>query len=165
MKSSSLTRLLSRLHEAPESPTVSAMLFPSASARVRARLKEELRSRDISQRELADALTKSTGDYWTQSRVGKVLNGNVELRVDDADAIAKVAGIFLSEAVRDRGLEFYAEMTPTELRVLERLRREPDILDGVLILLRLRPGPRPPERPAKPKRGRPLTSAAEKIRP
>lgn len=136
-----------------------AMKPPHTSDRVRARLKEELRARDISQRELADALSRHTDDYWTQSKVGKVLNGNVELKVDDADAIAKVAGIFLTEAVRDRGLEFYAEMTPTELRVLERMRQRPNLLHGILMILDMGHLPEsavPPK--LRPKRGRPLNS-------
>src|SRR3990167_6068475 len=127
------------------------------SNRVRARLKEELHARDISQRELADALSKQTDEYWTQSKVGKVLNGNVELKVDDADAIAKVAGIFLTEAVRDRGLEFYAEMTPLELRVLERIRQRPTLLHGLLMILDMAPTPRA-VKPDRPKRGGPLLS-------
>jgi len=130
---------------------------PKASTRVRERLREELRARDITQRELADALSKQTDDYWTQSKVGKVLTGHVELKVDDADAIAKVAGIFLTEAVRDRGLEFYAEMTPTELRILERLRQRPQVLQGVMMILDMVPTPRA-VKPDRPKRGGPLLS-------
>lgn len=133
--------------------------------RVCERLKEELKARDISQRELAEALTKETGELWTQPKIGKLLNGNVRLTVNDADAIAKVAGIFLTEAVRDRGLEFYAEMTPTELRVLERLRQRPGVLQAVMVLLDISPvanafTPKPP----RPKVGRPLTSASGKPR-
>ena len=137
----------------------------TASARVRQRLKDELQAVGISQRELADELSKQTNEYWTQSKVGKVLNGNVELKVDDVDAIAKVAGIFLSEAVRDRGLEFYAEMTPTELRVLERLRRRTGALQGVMLLLDM---PITTDAsapvPKRPKRGRPLNSEIAKRR-
>jgi transcriptional regulator with XRE-family HTH domain len=144
------------------------MKRPTTADRVRGRLKDELNARDISQRELADALSKQTDDYWTQSRVGKVLNGNVELKVDDADAIAKVAGIFLTEAVRDRGLEFYAEMTPTELRILERMRQRPNLLQGIMLILDIAPlgsvGGTDIGRPLRPKRGGPLKSDAQKQR-
>ncbi len=129
----------------------------SASARVRARLKDELQSRAISQRELADALSKQTAEFWTQSRVAKVLGGHVELKLDDVEAIARVAGIALSEAVRDRGLEFWAEMTPTEVRILERLRQRPHIREALLLLLDVHQ-PSVPDLHPKPKRGRPLNS-------
>lgn len=132
--------------------------MPTTSQRVRDRLREELKARDITQRELADALSKQTREFWTQSKVAKVLGGHVELKVDDADAIAKVAGIFLTEAVRDRGLEFYAEMTPTELRILERLRQRPNVLHGIMAILDMVPGPQV-IKPDRPKRGRPLNSA------
>lgn len=130
-----------------------------ASARVRARLKEELHARDISQRELADALSKLTGHTWTQSKVGKVLTGAVELKVDDVDAIAKVAHIYLSEAVRDRGLEFYAEMTPTELRMLEKMRQRPAVLHAIMLLLEMKPPDTISSREPKPRRGGPLKYA------
>lgn len=135
-----------------------------ASDRVRLRLKEALKAQDISQRELADGLSRTTDEFWTQSRVAKVLNGNVELKVDDVDAIAKVAGIFISEAVRDRGLEFYAEMTPTELRILERIRQKPNTLQGLMLLLDMQSHSEPRPVSNKPKRGRPLNSAIEKRR-
>lgn len=134
----------------------------TTSDRVRARLREELRARDISQRELADTLSKQTGEFWTQSKVAKVLGGHVELKVDDADAIAKVAGIFLTEAVRDRGLEFYAEMTPSELRVLERMRQRPHLMHGIMILLEISQAPPGTKTPPKPQRGRPLSSVSHK---
>lgn len=134
-----------------------------ASARVRQRLRDELRSRGISQRELADTLSKQTSEFWTQSKVQKVLTGVVELKVDDVEAIAKVAGIFLSEAVRDRGLEFYAEMSPTELRVLERLRKKPETIHGLMMLLDMaHPANLTAPVTKRRKRGRPLTSELHK---
>lgn len=138
----------------------------TASARVRARLADELRARNITQRECAERLTAETGELWTQSRIGKVLNGAVELRVDDVEAIARVAGIFLSEAVRDRGLEFYAEMTPLELRVLERIRQKPTTLNALLVLLDLSPAitASQPSVSKQRKRGRPLDSEIAKKR-
>jgi transcriptional regulator with XRE-family HTH domain len=135
------------------------MKTPPASQRVRLRLKEELAARDISQRELAEILTQQTEDEWTQSTVGKVLNGNVELTVDDADAIAKALRLFLTEAVRDRGLEFYAEMTPTELRLLEMIRKDANLRQGFLIIAGLSaPAEIHREAKLKRKRGRPLNS-------
>lgn len=154
------------LQRRPFPPTMGpSVRSDRASERVRLRLQEELRAKDISQRTLADRLSDITEETWTQSKVGKVLNGHVELKVDDVDAITKVLGLFISEAVRDRGLEFYAEMTPTELRILERIRRRPEIMQAVMVLLDI---PAVTEFaatvPKKRKRGRPLNSEIAKRR-
>lgn len=108
----------------------------TTSDRVRKRLRDEIEARGISQRAIADKLTGLTGEIWTQSKVGKVLTGYVELKIDDADHIANASGITLTEAVRDRGLEFYAELTPSEMRVIELLRRRgPLFLTALLTIL------------------------------
>lgn len=141
----------------------------TASDRVRALLKDELRARDISQRELAEKVERLTGEQWTQGRIGKVLNGDVELKVDDLDYISRAIGIFLSEAVRDRGLEFYAEMTPTELRLLSIYRRKPQpFKDAIQILHDMTPVAVTPKLDTpvqkRPKRGRPQNSELAKKR-
>lgn len=136
-----------------------------ASDRARARLREELAARGIGQQALADALTALTGDDWTKSKVNHVLNGHVQLLIDEADAIANVCKLYLTEVVRDRGLEFYAEMTPTELRILERLRQRPNLLQAIMLILDIAPVGQPDlGRPARPKRGRPLNSEIQKKR-
>lgn len=145
------------LHRKDLFPTVIAM---TAADRTRRRLKEELDARGISQRDLADILSRRDTEIWTQSKLGKILNGRVELKVEDVDLIARAAGINLTEAVRDRGMEFCAEMTPSELRVLERLRQRPDFLEGVMMLLDIpstTAKPNPTTSPRR-KRGRPLNS-------
>jgi transcriptional regulator with XRE-family HTH domain len=150
------------LHPKDLCPTLNTM---TAAERTRQRLREELIARDISQRDLADALSKRGGtELCTQSKISKVLSGRVALRVDDADAIATAAGISLTEAVRDRGIEFCAEMTPSELRVLELLRQRPEFLQGVMLLLRIPP---PLTKPSvgdtkRRKRGRPKQSESAK---
>lgn len=112
------------------------MIGMSTADRVRKRLRDEIEQRDVSQRELADLLTAATGEVWTQSRIGKVLTGYVELKLEDVDYIAQAVGMSLTEAVRDRGLEFYAELTPSEMRVIELLRRRgPLFLAGLLTIL------------------------------
>jgi len=83
------------------------------SEHVRLRLREEMAKKDMSQRDVAGILN------WSQSKVAHILNGRVELGVDDLEAFCFGVGIQLTEAVRDRGLEFCAEMTPTEMRLLE----------------------------------------------
>jgi transcriptional regulator with XRE-family HTH domain len=94
------------------------------------RLLEEMRRKHLSQRDLAGILD------WSQSRVSKNLNGRIELGVNDLAALCFAVGIPLTEAVRDHGLEFCAEMTPMELRLLERFRQlspqDRDHLIGIL---------------------------------
>lgn len=91
----------------------------TASERARLRLREEMTRKHLSQRDLAGILD------WSQSRVSKNLNARIELGLDDLAAMCFAVGIALTEAVRDRGMEFCAEMAPHELRFLERLRQLP----------------------------------------
>lgn len=104
------------------------------------RIREEMTERKITQRDIADTL------HCSQGRVAKILNGGVKLRVNDMGILADAVGITPVEALRDRGLEFYAELTPSEVRILERLRRRPNALQGALLMLGL------PEELQKPKR-------------
>jgi len=101
--------------------------------------------RHVSQRDLAEILNCSQG------RVAKILNGGVMLRVNDLAILADAVGITVVEALRDRGFEFYAELTPSEVRVLERLRRRPNALRGVMMILDLPTQP-DPEKPVEKKR-------------
>ena len=122
------------------------------------RIREEITERRLSQRDLAEVL------HCSQGRVAKILNGGVNLRVNDLAALAEAAGITLVEACRDRGLEFYAELTPSEVRVLERLRRRPlEVLHAIGTLLGVEIDLQKPNTPARKrdaprKRGRPLRS-------
>ncbi len=120
----------------------------TTSERIRLRLREEMQARHISQRGLADRLTRATRANWRQAKVGKILGGQIELKVDDLDAIATCVGISLVEAVRDRGLEFFAEMTPTEVRILERMRQHGPAYVAALMTLLNVPGD-PVKRPRK----------------
>lgn len=99
---------------------------------VRLRLREEMAQQDVSQRDLAGMLK------WSQGRVAKVLTGRVQLLVDDLEAICTVLTLRPTEAVRDRGYEFAAELTPTELRILEAFRRLPKpTADAMLHILKV----------------------------
>lgn len=73
----------------------------NAAERALVRIRQEMIERHITQNDLAEALQCSQG------RIAKMLKGRTELRVTDLDRLAKRVGITLSEAVRDRGLEFY----------------------------------------------------------
>lgn len=138
-------------------------LVPTISDRIRQRIKDEMETREISQRDLADVLSRRTNVVWTQSRVGKVLTGRVELKLDDLYAIAEGVGLTLCEAVRDPGMEFFAEMTPIELRLFQILRRQPHVYDAFLQLVGIgRPAGEVVTLPARPKRGRPLNSERAK---
>lgn len=85
--------------------------------RARRRVREEMDRQHLNQSDIAGRLG------WTQTRVSKILNGKIELGVDDLGALCFALGLSLTEAVRDHGLEFCAEMQPTELRMLERFRQ------------------------------------------
>lgn len=81
------------------------------------RIREEMRAKNISQRDLAEKFRCSQG------KIAKLLNNTVKLRVEDLARLANAVGIPITEAIRDRGLEFYAEVTPLEQRILERIRQ------------------------------------------
>jgi transcriptional regulator with XRE-family HTH domain len=118
------------------------------------RIRDEMERLELTQRDLAERLNCSQG------RVAKILNGRVELRVDDLERLAQFVALPVTEVIRDRGLEFYAELAPTEVRMIERLRQRPHLMQGVLMLLEISgvihtpPVPHTPKR----KRGRPLNS-------
>lgn len=124
----------------------------TAADRALLRIREEMTERRITQRDLADTLRCSQG------RIAKIMTGGVNLRVNDLEALAHAVGLSLAEAARDRGLEFYAEMTPTEVRLLEALRRHPDHLGAIMSLLQITGAIREtPNRTKRPGPGRPLT--------
>lgn len=110
------------------------MTSETLSDRVRARIRDEMTAKKLSQRDLAGILE------WSQGRVAKLMTGRVKITVDDLAALCFAVNIPPSEAIRDRGLEFYAELTPTELRILEKLRTsEKPYYDAILTILHVRP--------------------------
>lgn len=102
--------------------------------RARRRIREEMDREHLNQTDIAGILK------WGQSQVSKLLNGHTRLDVNDLDALCFAVGIRITEAVRDHGLEFCAELTPTELRILERIRQltEP-VREGLMGLLDVSP--------------------------
>lgn len=137
------------------------MASRDASSRALARIKDEMRARDISQDDLADHLGV------TQPTVQRILAGKIQLLVDDLAALANRVGVPLSEVLRERGAEYYAELKPSELRVLQAYQQKaPQFRQAIQIFLGLTPYPEAalptfPERPKK-KRGRPLSSQRDK---
>lgn len=87
------------------------------SARVLTRIIEEIHNKQLNQRQLADALG------WTPSKLGKVLAGKSTLGVAEMAAICGELMLSVVEAIRDPGMQFMADMTPTELRILDRIRQ------------------------------------------
>lgn len=120
--------------------TVCAM--SDVAERARLRIREEMSRKHLSQRDLAGIL-----EGWSQSRIAKLLTGRVHITLDDLESLCFAVGISPTEAVRDRGLEFCAEMTPTEMRLLEVLRGMPqDRREAFKLILMSQPGTLPPER-------------------
>lgn len=119
------------------------------SEQVRMRLREEMQLRNLNQSDIAGMLA------WTQSRVSKILNGKIQLGLDELAAICFALGISIVEVVRDHGLQFCAEMTPSEMRFLERLRQLPQTQrDAMMQLFHIESTTRPQERRAAPPRPR-----------
>jgi transcriptional regulator with XRE-family HTH domain len=102
-----------------------------ASRRACERIRAEMQRLTLNQADLAGIIG------WTQSKVSKVLNGETVLTVDDLEALCFGVHVRISEAVRDHGLEFCAEMTPKELRLLDELHRRPGALEGLMQALRI----------------------------
>jgi hypothetical protein len=95
------------------------------SRRIRQKLRDQLAHRKISQRALALRLSRNTGEHWSQSKVHKILTGQVQLLVDDLSLMAAEAGFSLVELVREPGRELVVDMTPTEMRLITAMRESP----------------------------------------
>ena len=95
------------------------MAMASRSEDARFRLKEEMKRQRLVQRDLAGLVN------WSQSKVAKVLGGHVVLSVEDLCTLCFALNISVVEVLRDKGMEFCADMTPTELRIHERIRGLP----------------------------------------
>jgi transcriptional regulator with XRE-family HTH domain len=103
-----------------------------ASVRAAERLRLELHRRGLNQADLAGQIG------WTQSKVSKVLNGETELTVNDLETLCVGLRLSMTEAVRDQGVEFCAEMTPLELRVFEEIRRR-RLIDSLMVFMSMPP--------------------------
>lgn len=99
------------------STSVGGDMIESLADRTRHRVREELDRRGIVQRDIAGQLK------WSQAKVAQKLGGRTPWTLEELDALCFIAGLNPTEAVRDRGVEFCAEMTPTEMRFLEIFRK------------------------------------------
>lgn len=99
--------------------------------RIRQRLNEEKAKRKLSTRDIAGLIG------WSQARVAQKLTGRTPITMDELEGLCFALSLSPTEAIRDRGMEFSAEMTPTELRALEYLRSLPaPDRDAFFLLLR-----------------------------
>lgn len=113
---------------------------------IRQRLRDLLYERRLSHAQMCRRLTQQTGEEWRVQRFGKLMNGIIHLRVEDLAVIAEVAGLSLVEIVREPGKEFVADLTPSELRVLNLMRDHPHLVPHLTALLAVGPKPRGPSR-------------------
>jgi hypothetical protein len=118
---------------------------PDVSQRVRARVRDELTHRRISQRVAAERLEQYTSEPWSQSKVHKILTGQVQLMVDELAAFARVLDLSLADLMREPGREFVADLTPSELKVLEAIRERPEMIPHLLAIV----GSPPPRKPGR----------------
>lgn len=117
------------------------MLAVSLNERARERLKAEKARRHITEQDLAGML------HWSQSKVAQKFNGRTPITLDELEGLCFCLSLSPAEVVRDRGLEFCAEMTPSELRFLEKVRQLPQRgRDGLFALLEERIRVTQPER-------------------
>jgi len=118
-----------------------AVASPTLNDRVRDRLKTEKAKLGLSEQDLANWM------QWSKPKVAQKLGGRTEITLNELDALCSALSVAPTEAVRDRGLEFCAEMTPTELRILERLRTlDAPTRDAILLLLDVKTKSHLPER-------------------
>lgn len=119
----------------------------SLNERTRQRLRDAKGTEKLSVRDIAGIVK------WPPSRVAQKFSGRTPITLDELETLCFALGIQPTEAVRDRGLEFVAEMTPTELRLLELIRRLPKpAYDGLLHFMQVNPKLDAEPRGATPKR-------------
>lgn len=100
----------------------------TAAERSLLRIQDEMAKRKLTQRDMAKRLGCSQG------KVAKLMKGRVNLRVNDLAALSEAVGLHLSETIRDRGFEFYAEMSPNEAKLLEEYRQWSMALRGAVLI-------------------------------
>ena len=121
------------------------MAVDSPAERVRQAMQRWMDTTGMTQREFAKDLGKS--QVWLQ----KILQqGGNQPRLRDIDIIANAMHTTAAELVRADNHHYQLELTPTELRVLQHLRRRPELLDAVATLCNI-----PPASPAPPNRTKP----------
>lgn len=108
---------------------------PTPAERVRERLKHWLAVTNLTQRELARTVQKS--QVW----VKHVLHGTNEVRLRDLDIVADAMRTTASELVRADDERYQLELSPTEVRVIEKLRRDSRLYAAVCMICEIPPPP------------------------
>jgi len=103
----------------------------SPADRVRDRMKRWLEITGITQNAFAEEIKKS--QVW----LVKVLTGENHVRLRDLDDVAGAMRTTASELVRTSEERFTLELTPTEVRVLEQLRRRPELFGAITTFLNI----------------------------
>lgn len=83
----------------------------------------------LSQRDFAADLNKT--QVWLQ----KVLAGENEVRLRSLDEVASAMRTTAAELVRGDEDRYQLELTPTEVRIVEQLRRQPEAFHAIAMLL------------------------------
>lgn len=102
--------------------------------RVRERLRTEKDRLKLTERDIAGMIN------WGQSKVAQKLGGRTPITMNELESLCFAMSLAPTEAVRDPGLEFVTEMTPTELRMFERIRKmTADQRAALLVVLNVAP--------------------------
>lgn len=99
--------------------------------RLRDRMRQWMDTTGLSQDEFVADLQKS--QVWLQ----KILKGENHVRLKDLDDVARAMRTTASELVRTNDERYQLELTATEVRILEKLRRRPEAFNAVAALLRV----------------------------
>lgn len=102
---------------------------PSPADRVRQRMARWMELAGLSQRDFADDLHKT--QVWLQ----KILAGENDVRLRSLDEIAQAMRTTAAELVRGEDERYQLELTPTEVRIIEQLRRRPEAFQAIAMLL------------------------------
>lgn len=105
------------------------------AADIRERLRVALGQRRLTQAELCARLTRRTGAIWHQQHMSKLLGGSNPMTLEQLVLICDVADLSMVDLVRQPGREFVADLTPSELRILELVRDVPEATGHIVQLL------------------------------
>lgn len=106
----------------------------SAAERVRQKVIALMDERGYSQREMARRLERS--QPWVAKVIRGPLKAGQDVRLEDLDDVALALGVTAVELVRDHGLEFVANLTPSEMRMLQQIRKLPaHVIEAVRVLI------------------------------
>jgi transcriptional regulator with XRE-family HTH domain len=107
-------------------------------SRICAKLRARTSAKRLSQAALGRLLSHATGERWPQSRVWKLLHGELPLTIDMLDAVTRVLDLELLSLIADTPLPPH-KAAPTAVRILALLQRE-QLLDSDVVVFVYRPG-------------------------